>query len=89
MKHNPVSTAHAAGATTAVIYLACRFLIGIFPDISFQIAQSWFHGIELQKLGSWNLNTGNFTLGLVSSVAGAWLIGYLFAIFYNLFLNKK
>lgn len=89
MKHNPVSTAHAAGATTAVLYLVCRFLIGIFPEASYQVVQSWFHGLELQKLGSWNLNMGNFFLGLVSSVVGAWILGYIFSTFYNIFEPKK
>lgn len=89
MKHNPVSTAHAAGATTAVVYAVCRLLVGLFPDWMFFLGQSWFHGIELQKLGVWNLTTENFIFGLVSASVSAWLVGYLFASFYNYFLGKK
>lgn len=89
MKHYPVSTANAAGATTAVIYIACRLLVGLFPDWMFAMGQSWFHGIELQKLGTWNLTTSNFITGLVSASVFAWLTGYLFAWFYNMFLGKK
>jgi len=89
MKHHPVSTAHAAGATTAVVFVACRFLVGLFPDWMFAIGQSWFHGIALQKLGTADLVTGNFFSGLVSATVSAWLVGYLFAYFYNFFLGKK
>ena len=88
IKHNPQTTANAVAATTAVVYLTCRALVGIFPDISFAVAQSWFHGIALSKLGSWNLTAGSFWLGLVSSTIGAWIIGYVFAIFFNA-LGKK
>jgi hypothetical protein len=89
MKHNPVSTAHAAGATTGVVFIACRLLVGLFPGWMFSLGQSWFHGIELQKVSNWDLTTGNFFFGLVSAIVSAWLVGYLFAQFYNFFLGKK
>lgn len=89
MKHNPLTTANAVGATTAIVFLACRLLIGLFPDLSFTIAQSWFHGVELTKLGSWNLTTESFVLGIVSATIGAWLVGYLFASFYNFFIKSS
>ena len=89
MKPHPVSPAHAAGATTAVVFVACRFLVGLFPDWMFAMGQSWFHGIALQKLGTADLVAGNFFSGLVSATVSAWLVGYLFAYFYNFFLGKK
>lgn len=88
MKHNPLTTANAVGATTALVFLVCRVLVGIFPDLSFTVAQSWFHGIELTKLGSWNLTAESFVLGLVSATVGAWLVGYLFASIYNFFIKS-
>ena len=60
MKHDPMTTANAAATTVAVIYVACRVLIGLFPDLSFTIAQSWFHGIQLTKLGTWDLTLPSF-----------------------------
>jgi len=89
MKHDPIVTGHAAGATTAVVYTICRLLVGLFPDWMFSMGQSWFHGIELQNLGSWNLTTGNFVTGLISASVSAWLVGFLFAKSYNMFLAKK
>jgi len=55
----------------------------------FSLGQSWFHGIALQKFGTADLITGNFFSGLVSATVSAWLVGYLFAYFYNFFLGKK
>lgn len=90
MKKNPLATANAAGATTAIVFVVCRLLVSIFPDASFTVAQSWFHGIELTKPGSaWNLTAGAFILGIISSTVIAWLVGYVFALSYNYFLPKK
>ncbi len=88
MKHDPKATANAVGATTAIVFVACRVLVGLFPDLSFTIAQSWFHGIQLTKLDSWNLTFSSFVLGLVSSAITAWIIGYIFAKVYNFFVKK-
>lgn len=88
MKHNPLTTANAAGLTTAIVFVACRILVGLFPDLFFSIAQSWFHGIALNKLDPLTLTSSTFLLGLVSSAVTAWLIGYLFANLYNYFAKK-
>lgn len=88
MKHNPMATANAAGATTAVVFVACRLFVGLFPDFMFSIAQSWFHGIELTKLEVWNITPVAFLWGLLSSAIFAWIAGYLFAYFYNMFVKK-
>lgn len=77
--------ANTLAVTTAVIFVTCRVLVGLFPDISFVIAQSWFHGIELSKLGAWNLTVSSFFMGLVSSTLTAWVVGYIFARVYKLF----
>ncbi|OGM20956.1 hypothetical protein A2771_04365 [Candidatus Woesebacteria bacterium RIFCSPHIGHO2_01_FULL_38_26b] len=89
MKHDPITTANALAATTAIIYTACRLLVALFPDLMFAIAQSWLHGVELTKLGTWNLTFVSFILGIITSAAFAWGIGYIFARSYNFFLAKK
>ena len=72
------SIPNALAATTAIVYVICRVLVGLFPDASFAIAQSWFHGIELGRLGAWNLTAQSFILGIISSTVTAWVIGYIF-----------
>ena len=83
-KSNSLAIANTTAVTTAIIFVVCRVGIGLFPDISFTLAQSWFHGIELTKLET----SGSFVLGFVSATVGAWLVGYLFASLYNFFLKK-
>ena len=89
MKKDPIAAAHAAALTVAVLYAVCRLLVGFFPDFMMATAQSWFHMIGLSNVTSWNLSLGSFILGLVTSTASAWTVGYLFAVSYNYFLKKK
>lgn len=88
MKHNPIGTANATAVTTAVVYIICRMLVGLFPKISMNVAQSWFHGIDISKISAWNLSTESFILGIISATIFAWLVGYLFANLYNYFSKK-
>lgn len=89
MKHEPTVTANAVGVTTAIVYVICRILVSLFPDLMLTIVQSWFHGIELNRSAPWNLTIPSFLTGLVSSTITAWLIGYLFANVYNYFAKGK
>ena len=83
MKTQSYAIPNALAVTTAIVYVVCRLLVGLFPDISF-IAESWFHGIELSKLGNWNLTMSSFILGIISSAITAWIVGYIFIKVYGL-----
>ncbi|OGC50129.1 hypothetical protein A2716_01170 [candidate division WWE3 bacterium RIFCSPHIGHO2_01_FULL_40_23] len=89
MRHEPIVTANAAAATTGIVFVACRILVGLFPELMFNVAQSWFHGIGFSRFDSSNLTVSSLVLGLVSSVLTVWVIAYLFAQFYNYFLKNK
>lgn len=88
MKHNPMTTANAVAVTTAIVYVVCRLLVGLFPEGMMNIARSWFHGIDISKISAWNLSTESFFLGIISATVFAWLVGYLFANLYNYFTKK-
>lgn len=88
MKHEPNATANALAITVAILYVVCRIAVALFPDLAMSVAQSWFHGLELSKVSGWNLSMGSFILGLITSTAGAWLVGYIFASAYNYFAKK-
>lgn len=88
MKHSPTATANALATIGGTFYIACRMLVGLFPNLFFSIAQSWFHGIELTNSNYWNPSMITFVNGLVSLTAFAWITGYFFAVVYNYF-NKR
>ncbi len=83
MKHNPNASANALALTGGIFYVACRLLVGIFPDLMYRVAQSWFHGMGIAKSSSWNISLESFFVGLISFTVTAWLTGYLFAWIYN------
>lgn len=78
MKAQSYAIPNALALTTAVVFVLCRLLVGLFPDLSFAVAQSWIHGIGLSKLDASSLTTSSFVLGLVSSAVTAWIVGYIF-----------
>ena len=84
MKTQSYAIPNALAVTTAIVYVVCRLLVGLFPDISFAIAESWFHCIELSKLWNWNLTMSSFILGIISSAITAWIVGYIFIKVYGL-----
>lgn len=88
MNHEPNATANATAVTVAVIYVVCAAAVVILPDLAMTVAQSWFHGLDLSKISVLNVTLGSFILGLITSTAGAWLIGYVFASAYNYFSKK-
>lgn len=88
MKHDLMATANALAATVGVIYVVCAVLVTLLPGVSMAVAQSWFHGIDITRISSWNVTVGSFIMGLVTSIAFSWAVGYLFAYTYNLFAKK-
>ena len=89
MKFNKILLANASAVWIGIIYLVCRFLVVLFPELSKAVTQSWFHGIGFSRFDSSNLTVSSLVLGLVSSVLTVWVIAYLFAQFYNYFLKNK
>lgn len=85
MKLSLYALPNALAVTTGIIYVACRVLVGLFPEVSFAVAQSWFHGIGLSKLDTGNLTLTSFVFGLVSSMVLAWVVGFVFVKIYKLF----
>lgn len=88
MKHNLSATANATALTVGIVYLVCAFSVLLVPDLVLGIARTWFHGVSLTEVASAGITPGSFVLGLVSAMVGGWVLGYLFAYFYNLFARK-
>lgn len=88
MKHEVNVTAKAMAVTVAVIYIVCASAVVLFPGPAMAIAQTWFHGLDLARISTFNVTIGSFVIGFVTSTIGGWLIGYVFAKAYNYFLKK-
>lgn len=86
MKLKENAWANASALTVGFIYVACALLVAVFPELFKAIAVSWFHGMDLAQIWTGEPR-GNFVLGLISAVGGAWLVGYIFAWFYNKFVK--
>ena len=88
MKFNPRIIANTSGVTIAIVYITCALAVGLFPEFTMSVTRSWFHGIDLSKISTWNISAGSLILGFVTAVGYAWFIGYIFANAYNYFLKK-
>ena len=80
---NSIVIANAAGATTAIAFILCRFAFIIAPELSLAISRTWFHGIDISQIAARQMD--GFILGLVSATLVGWLVGWLFAVFQNYF----
>lgn len=90
MKHDPMATANAAAVTVAFIAVVCAVAIILAPELSLGIAQSWFHGIDLEKVRTAvNPSFGSILYGWITATIGGWIVGYVFASAYNTFAGKR
>lgn len=89
MKKDSITTANALAATTIVVYTACALFFVLAPDLSMAIAKTWFHGIDIGLINARTGTLSSFILGLVSAAISSWLVGYVFALFYNSFAKKR
>lgn len=78
-----VPFANALAVVMGVVYIVCRLLVGIAPDLFRSIAQSWFHGYDLSTIPVAPLTFGGFLVGLITAVVATWIFGYLLVWTYN------
>ena len=86
MKLNPFKLANSIALAFLVIHLSFDALSFFAPNILEYIFTSWFHGfkVRLNILDTYQgFSLTKMLFGLVTSVAVAWIIGYLIGYFYN------
>lgn len=71
-----------------VFYSLCALAAIYFPDLATSIAQTWFHGINISLIQTWEISLESFISGLITSMIVAWTTGYLLTGFYNYFTKK-
>jgi len=78
---------HFANAFTLVglgLYVGCRVLSLIVPDMFFAVGQSWFHTFTLEtQKGVAPMELGTFLLGGITFGALTWATAYAAASLYN------
>ena len=76
--------ANAVAAVTGVVFILCRLLAAVAPNLLFNVGQSWFHTLNLSSVrATGSMPLGLFLIGLISSVAFAWVVTYAGAELYN------
>lgn len=88
MKFNLLALAHASAAVTGIVYLLCAFFLMVLPDLSMEVAKSWFHGIDISTLGAADITAGSLLTGLITLMAVTWMTAYVFGYAYNALSRK-
>ena len=86
----PVPFANAAAIVAASVYVLCRVLVAIMPNVLFGMMQTWVHTVNLESLQlDESLSFGTFLGGLISLVVLVWLLVYATIALYNRLANGK
>lgn len=87
--HNPVRLANAATIVAVAASIVCWIFVTVAPDLSFDIANSWFHMINLDVVrATQSVDFGTAIIGALSLGVVTWAVFYAFAQTYNR-LTKK
>ena len=80
----PIALANASTVVALGIYVVCRIVSLIAPDLLFSVSQSWFHAFSMESVISVTpMNIGTFIFGAVMLSVLVWLTFYSAAILYN------
>lgn len=75
--------ANALAVVTGGLFVVCRLLAVVAPDLLRNLGQTWFHSYDLSVLPVASLGLGDFVFGLITIVALGWIVGYFLAWVYN------
>lgn len=82
----PIAFANSLTLVGLVLYVACRILALIAPDLLFSIGQSWLHTLNLSSVkAAIPMDFGIFLFGAVTLAIFVWIASYAFAKLYNNF----
>ena len=79
-----VPFANALAVVGLGLYIICRVVTLMMPDLLFAVGQSWFHTFNMDAVrGVATMDLNTFLMGGITFGALAWLTGYTFASTYN------
>ncbi len=77
MKITKNKLANSFALATAVVWSLCSAFVAIFPDFSFKVTKWWLHGMNIDSLGEFDLDFGNYLWGGLTLVISFWIVGYV------------
>lgn len=81
--------ANAAAIVAGLYYTVCLVLTLVAPDVTFNLFQAMFHGLNLQPIRATDpLNLGGLTLGLITFMISTWVTAYALIEVYNKLAKK-
>lgn len=83
MKLDALAIANSSGIVTAAVFTLCALLLAVAPAAAYAGFSYLFH-VELGKI-AYTMSWGVFAGGLITWVAGVWLLAGALAWFYNRF----
>lgn len=82
----PIPFANAFALVGLGIYVGCRLLSLIVPDLLFSVGRSWFHTFNLGPVKETTpFEIGTFLVGGITTGALIWITFYAGAYLYNKF----
>jgi len=80
----PMAFANAFTVVGLTVYVVCRILSLVVPDLLFNIGTSWFHTFNLNALrATAPMDIGTFLFGAITFGAFVWITAYSGAALYN------
>ena len=81
---NATAFANAVTAVTVAVYVICRLLTVLVPDLLFGLAQAWAHTLNLESMKTTQVVPfGPELAGLVVLALLAWVTAYATIRLYN------
>ena len=80
----------ALGATGAVLYLGCVFLMLTVPqEAVIRFFNSLLHGWDVTHMMRWDMPWWEAILGVLETFILGWLVRAVFAVLYNIGISQK
>lgn len=82
----PIAFANSVTIVGLALYVVCRALTLVAPDLLFSIGQSWLHTLNLASAkATIPMDFGIFLFGAVTLAIFVWITSYTFAQVYSRF----
>lgn len=73
----------ALSTTVGIVYVLCVLALLAIPNASMRLFNSWFHGIDLSRIATTTLLTGETLFGLITLLVFTYLAGLVYGFIYH------